>query len=147
MSYENFMLWFEENHPALYEKYHSNITYSTVDGQTAAVNNNRISQKEFDHLNHVASSFYSKKDIELFDTVRFVYENEVRQNENDEASTLSNVTMWLRPLIKEINKSRGVVRITFIKPGFNIYWVDNISDELTRQAKGLSDRFQFPYHP
>jgi hypothetical protein len=93
----------------------------------------------------VASSFYSKKDIELFDTLEYVYPPEIRKDEGWEAAMLLNVTMWLRPLIKRINKEKGKVKITFIQPGINTYWVDNVSDELITEARRLSAQYKSPY--
>jgi hypothetical protein len=118
--YESFMVWFHENHPALFEKYHENITISPFTGLNVAVNNNnQISDKVFNHLNHVANCYYSRKDVGLLDSVRYVYPPEIRKDEGWEASMLINVTMWLNPLINKINKQNGIVRITFINHGVN----------------------------
>jgi hypothetical protein len=142
-----FFEWFEKYHPALYKKYNRNFTISPDDGQTVAVNNNyRISQKEFEHITHVASSFYNKTDVELFDSVEYVYSPEMRKDETAESAMLLNTTMWLKPIIKDINMAEGKLRITFIKPGINAYWVENISGDLINKAKELSERFQSPFH-
>ena len=110
--YELFMEWFNEFHPALFKKYAANITISALDGKGVAVNdNNRISQKEFNFINHVANSYYSKIEVELFDRIKFVYADDVQKDDVLEVAMLNNVTMWLRPFITEINKAEGIVRI------------------------------------
>ncbi|MBL0269797.1 MAG: hypothetical protein IPP99_14295 [Chitinophagaceae bacterium] len=144
--YELFMEWFNEFHPALFKKYAANITISALDGKGVAVNdNNRISQKEFNFINHVANSYYSKIEVELFDRIKFVYADDVQKDDVLEVAMLNNVTMWLRPFITEINKAEGIVRITFNKKGINSYWVENIPDELIEKARDFSKKFQSPY--
>jgi len=57
--YKDFMNWFSENYPDLFNKYSGNIGVAFKEGGGVSVNNNnRISNEEFDMLTEIANKYY-----------------------------------------------------------------------------------------
>jgi hypothetical protein len=136
--YDRFMKWFNAEHPALHDKYARNVSIPFMEGGRVSVNNYfNISQAEFDILTHVASSFYDNKAADLFDTIEYKYGPGITRNESGEAAMRQNAQMWLAPVIKRINRERGKVIISFIKPAVYTIYVDGVSVDLKIRAKRL----------
>lgn len=58
--YNEFMKWFKENHPEMFEKYGRNITVPFQEGGGVGVNNNfKISNDEHERLLSIAQTYYS----------------------------------------------------------------------------------------
>ena len=57
--YNNFMKWFKENHPEMYEKYGRNIDVPFQEGGGVAVNNSwKISEEEHEAISKIARTYY-----------------------------------------------------------------------------------------
>ena len=58
--YVDFMKWFKEKHPFLYEKYNRNIGVSfELDGGITVSNDFNITMEEFDMLSKIVGTFYN----------------------------------------------------------------------------------------
>ena len=140
--YNRFMEWFEYEHPALYEKYARNIDIPFKEGGGVSVNNNfKLSQQEFNMLTYVARSFYDSKISDIIDIIEFTYAPDINKDITREEAMRNNVEMWLGPMIKELNRKKGKVIVSFVKPDFQYVSVDGVSDTLKEKAKKLIESY------
>jgi hypothetical protein len=143
--YNRFMEWFKFEHPALHEKYGRNIDIPFQDGGGVSVTPRfKISQEEQDMLTYIAHSYYDKKQPEWLDTIEYIYAPDMRKDKTVEGAFRNNAHMWFSPIIKQINRQGGKVVFRFTKNAVHGVNVENVSDDIKEQAKGLLKNFEPP---